>query len=137
MNFHLPAGNFCFKNLHFRFSIVIFSNSPANKSSTNSSNFSDYQIFPCQFAATIFKILFKRSYPGFFIKERFLNFYDIHSKVSYLKWAVTVNIWRRSGLKSSLTSLFATKIGKFIEFFYLFICIGKFYEFSGANTPKH
>jgi len=30
-----------------------------------------------------------------------------------------------------------TKIGKFIEFFYLFICNGKFYEFSGANTPRH
>ena len=49
----------------------------------------------------------------------------------------TVNIWRRSGLKSSLTSLFGTKIGKFIEFFYLLFAPVKFYEFSGANTPKH
>ena len=42
-----------------------------------------------------------------------------------------------AGLKVRLTSPYTTKIGKFIEFFYLFICIGKFYEFSGANTPKH
>ena len=49
----------------------------------------------------------------------------------------TVNIWRRSGLKVRFPSPYATKIGKFIEFFYLLFAPVKFYEFSGANTPKH
>ena len=60
---------------------------------------------------------------------------EYHSPVYF--FLITVNIWRRSGFKVRLTSPYATKIGKFIEFFYLFICIGKFYEFSGANVPKH
>jgi len=58
---------------------------------------------------------------GVFILFKSLFFFSITS--SPLRLRLTVNIWRRSGLKSSLTSPYATKIGKFIEFFYLIFAL--------------